>query len=265
MGINVEQTIPEEEQGSNPRSRDPEGQQSRGKILAVLELIAVIGGTAAGYLAALGVTGLRPVSISLLIVAALALPLLWLFTDLSSSKVFNVGILTVLTLILAGAGVYVGFSPEKHSNSNIPSFPTVRFDDKPQATVPWCSTFDLTTSGAIPSGYKLAVFAAGTGPDWNVSKGYMWIGNAAPIPGRPNQWMSPFVYIGPPRSGHKVNRGFRGVVAAVILSDQSSGILSATVGQKTMSGAPTWDYKKLPTGAARATEYVVRNGVIPEC
>lgn len=231
MGSNVEQATPEEEQGSNPRNRDLEGQKSREKILAVLGLIAVIGGTAAGYLAALGVTGLKSVSISLLIVAALALPLLWLFTDLSNSKVFDASILTVLTLILVGVGVYVGFSPENHLNSRNPSFPAVRFDYPEQATVPWCSAFDLSTSGRIPNGYKLTVFAAGTGPNWNVSDGYMWIGNATPIEGRRNQWISPFVYIGPPSSDHIVNRGFRGVVVAVILSDQSSSILSATVGQ----------------------------------
>ena len=238
MGSNVGQTTPKEEQGSNPRNRDLECQKSREKILAVLGLIAVIGGTAAGYLAALGVTGLKPVSISLLIVAALALPLLWLFTDLSNSKVFNVSILTVLTLILVGVGVYVGFLSESHLNSKVPRFPTVRFDYREQAIVPWCSAFDLTTSGRIPNGYKLSVFAAGTGPNWNVGEGYMWIGNATPIEGRLNQWITPFVYIGPPSSDHKVNRGFRGVVVAVILSDQSSSILSVTVGQKNRIRGP---------------------------
>jgi hypothetical protein len=303
MGSNVEQTTPEEEQGSNPRNRDLQGvhprvghevgraedqrlqagrgggdrvqpgkassvpdlesRQSREKILAALELIAVIGGTAAGFLAVLGVTGLRPFSVGLLVVAALALPLLWFFTDLSNSKVFNVSILTVLTLVLAGAGVYVGLLHENHSDSQSPRFPAVSFDDPEQANVPWCNVYDLTTSGAIPNGYKLAVFAAGTGQNYNVGEGYIWAGNATPVEGGRNQWITPLVYIGPPSSAHKVYRGFRGVMVAVILSNQSSSILSATIGQEAGSEAPA--YKTLPPGTVRATEYVRRNGVISGC
>jgi hypothetical protein len=77
--------------------------------------------------------------------------------------------------------------------------------------------------------------------------------------------MTPFVYIGPPTTDHKVNRGFRGVVTAAILSNQTYSLLSETVGQTTKSGAPSWEYKKLPAGATKAIEYVTRNSDISGC
>jgi hypothetical protein len=173
MGSNVEQATPEQERSSEPRNRDPEGWQGRLNILAVLALIAATGSLVADYMNPLGLTGLKSVSISLLVLAAIALPLLWFFTGVRNSKAFNASTLTVLALIFAGIGAYIAVLPENHSN---PNFPAVRFDNLGPAVVPWCGTFDLTTSGAIPNGYKLGIFAAGSGPGWGVGQGYLWIG-----------------------------------------------------------------------------------------
>lgn len=205
----------------------------------------------------------------LFFLAAAALPSLWFFANLGSSKKFHISVLTVLTLVLACIGAYVGFSPKIRSNPKappmtshaIPRLPAVNFDDPEAVAVSWCKTYNLTTTGTIPDGYTLAIFAAGTGPSWDVSDGYTWIGNAAPVDGQHNQWVTPLTYIGPKTA----NSGFLGVVVAEILPAQVSGILSAISPRYAQSGAPAWGVEKLPTDVPAATERIIRNGETSGC
>jgi hypothetical protein len=270
--------MPEEHQVAPPRVRSDGRPATRDVVGAAAGPLIGLGTLIAAFLALLGRPGPRFASMGLLILASVSVPVFWR-TGLSESRKFHIAIAAVLTLALFGTAFYVGIVPIYRShnteavsvaNRKLSNLPHLTFMDPPHATVPWCSEFYLNTTSAIPSGYKLAIFATGTA----VGSLYTWENVATSVPGQHNQWVTPTIYFGPrykpnqhlvPESKPVVYAGFSAVVVAELLSDQTADFLAGIRAPMTKDGAVIWGLKELPPSLRTAKEDVTRNSDISGC
>jgi hypothetical protein len=116
--------------------------------------------------------------------------------------------------------------------------------------VPWCSTYEITASDKIPTGYRIVIFDSAADGGYNFSGPYNYDHQVSPVTRVPNEYVSQHVYVGDKFktvNGKRVpNAGFTAVVIAVIVPDKIDDALS----QVRADPKTGWGLHQLPDSSA---------------
>ena len=215
-----------------------------------------------------------------LVTLGLVLALAVMFTRLTKVKWFYPAAAWTVIIALIASGLYieakgklVQASPRLQLAGETAAAPKLNFVLQSPATVPWCNTLLLTTTGTVPTGDEILIFDASADSQYNVTSPYNYDGVAIPVNRVPGEWAITPVYIG---SRYKQNAQGQNVLVGGKLvgnADYTVAVFAVlvpdTVGQL-LHGVTAyndeWGLKQLPAKPFATAELdTVRNNDVKQC
>jgi hypothetical protein len=238
-------------------------------MFAVISLLVALAATIAAFVV---IDNTRHLFGAVLVLAGAALGIIWKFTTVSELPHYRSGIIALFVITLVGSGLYFFATSNKPSISltraagsdQVKPPPNLSFVLDTPAKVAWCQTYQITVTGHIPTGYSIVIFDSATDLNYNFSGPYNYDGTVSPVPRVAGEFTSKYIFIGDRyaiRNGKSVsNTGFRAVVIALLVPNQSVNVLSQVV------AAPTgWGLRQLPSNLNRTVLDVERNSNAAHC
>lgn len=240
-------------------------------ILLAAAVLTVVMTVLAAVFATVSFWTVLPVTASFLLALAVA------FTGLTETRWFYPIATWVVIVALFASGVYIAARGKQSDagqlTSKVVKVLKLHFVLTSPATVPWCKSFLLTTTGSVPRGYEILVFDASTDAQYDVTSLYHYDGAAVPVERVAGEWMITSVYIGSQYKqnarGQNVlrnrkpvsNEGYTVAVVALLVPDSDGNLLQSVMAH---------DSKRLlkplpPRPLATAKLDTIRNNVAKEC